>query len=50
MPTLDVGCGVALLRWSYEPTAAAVDAGARALAGIRAATFDVPLLKPEPDE
>lgn len=50
MPTLEVGEGMALLRWSFEPNMTSIDAAARSLSGVRAATFDTPLLLPGPDE
>jgi hypothetical protein len=50
MPTLEVGDGMALLRWSFEPNVTSIDAAARSLSGVRAATFDTPLLHPGADE
>lgn len=45
VPVLQVGEGLALLRWRYEPTAAALEAAVCALAGIRAATPRLRLLR-----
>lgn len=50
MPTLEVGDGMALLRWSFEPNISSIDAAARSLSGVRSATFDAPLLHPSTDD
>ena len=50
MPTLEVGAGMAVLRWSFEPNINSIDAAARSLGGVRSATFDTPLLLPVADE
>jgi hypothetical protein len=50
MPTMEIGDGMALLRWSFEPNVTSIDAAARSLSGVRGATFDTPLLHPGVDE
>jgi hypothetical protein len=47
---MEVGDGMALLRWSFEPNVTSIDAAARSLSGVRAATFDTPLLHPGVEE